>query len=815
MLINHRARRRRRVVIMAGVIAAAAVAPAVMHAPPASAASATVTAQGRFVYVDDKGNEVGITNAKVDMCDEDFPGCGVMGSTSTDSNGFFTVTGSGWDWFGDLPDPRVKVIAESPAGHSQTGGYPYATYCFQSNFVNNAVNGSTIQFGTVSTDSAQSCDGSGSGVAGEAAAWQLHNNIFEAWTFARSFSLANPGVDMPPVDVHWPSGGTFYNGGIAVAPGDEWKENVVWHEYGHHVMGSLAESPWPWYQNGHCDGFWFFEAGHCLFEPELGEIHFTEGWPSYFADALASTLTGRNTWGLEFPPHPAPFADPVHTEGYTAAILWDLHDAVKTPPENFDGNGSADRLAEGFATQWAVLMGYDPDPTNPGHNHPTTILEFWDGVRTLFPQLANRLSAIYDENEITGQPAVDLVTSVTSPPASIVRGNTFRLVANVHNVGAVNVGEPSSLELFLSTDGVYDPSDIALGNGAVTMPDVAAGQSSPTDRGVEIPATTPPGVYYVLACADRARVIFETNDANNCTTSLTPVKVAPGTPDRKLTVWRPSTGNWYTLDRASGVSTGPRQWGLTGDQPVSADYDGDGKLDTAVWRPSSGNWYVIPSSTGVAFVRQWGLSGDVPVPADYDRDGKTDFAVWRPSSGNWYVIPSSTGVAFVRQWGLSGDVPVPADYDGDGKTDFAVWRQPSGNWYVIPSSTGVAFMQQWGVSGDVPVPADYDGDGKADLASYRPSQGNWYTMSSLTNLPLPVQTLGSAADIPVPADQDGDGQADRIVFTPQRPQPPGVLCTIFGPCWNSYWIGIDSHTGIGWSTQWGRTGDVPIPHGVI
>jgi hypothetical protein len=766
-VFNHPTRRRR-AVLMAGVTASAIAALTVTSARPASAATATVTAEGRFVYVDDKGNPVGISNAKVELCDEDFPGCGVMGTATTDSQGFFSVTGTGWDWLGDLPDPRVKVIAESPAGRSQTGGWPYATYCFQSSFVNNAADGSTLPFGTISTDTATSCDGNANSVAGEAAAWQLHNNLFEAWTFARGFSLANPGVDVAPVDVHWPSGGSFYNGGIAIESGDEWSENVVWHEYGHHVLSTLSESPLPWYPNGHCDGFWFFEGGHCMFEPELGEIHFTEGWPSYFADSLASTLVGRDKWFLENPPHPPPAGDPVHTEGYTAAIFWDLHDAINTT-EDHDSNGSADRLAEGFATQWAVLMGFDPAPSDPGHNHPTTILEFWEGVRALFPHLANRLSAIYDENEITGQPAADLVTSVTNPPASIVRGNTFRLVATLHNVGAVSVGEGSSLELFLSADGAYDPSDVALVNGSVTMPDVAAGQSSPTARGVEVPATTAPGVYYVLACADRGGTVFEANDANNCMTSATHVSVTAGTADRKVTAWRPSTGEWSTLDRQSGVAGPPRQWGLSGDKPVAADYDGDGELDTAVWRPSSGVWYVIPTSTGIAYSQQWGLPGDVPVAADYDGDGKADLAVWRPSSGVWYVIPTSTGIAYSQQWGLSGDVPVAADYDGDGKADLAVWR---------------------------------------------PSQGNWYTIASLTNTPLPVQTLGSPGDVPVPADQDGDGQADRIVFTPQSILPPGINCKFNGPCWNSYWTGIESRAGTSWSVQWGKTGDLPVPHGV-
>ena len=67
-----------------------------------------------------------------------------------------------------------------------------------------------------------------------------------------------------------------------------------------------------------------------------------------------------------------------------------------------------------------------------------------------------------------------------------------------------------------------------------------------------------------------------------------------------------------------------------------------GQKDLAVWRPAAGTWYALNSATGTATVTPWGVSGDIPVPADYDGDGQMDLAVWGLDHGIGHLASTSS-----------------------------------------------------------------------------------------------------------------------------------------------------------------------------
>lgn len=255
-----------------------------------------------------------------------------------------------------------------------------------------------------------------------------------------------------------------------------------------------------------------------------------------------------------------------------------------------------------------------------------------------------------------------------------------------------------------------------------------------------------------------------------------------------ISVFRPSTGTWYTIDSITDQLR-TLQFETLGDKPALGKFRSpgstDGNLDYAVFRPDTGAWYVLNSELGLESFF-WGIGGDIAL-LDHSAMG-TEAAVFRPSNGTWYEHLANLGDTYA--WGSNGDIPLYANYYGSGSDSAIVFRPSTGSWY-LRNNSGTPTIINWGLNGDKPVMADFDGDGRHDIAVFRPSNGNWYIRNSST-LTLSAVHWGQAGDIPQPADYDGDGRSDIAVFR------------------NGTWYINQSSNNALRIVQFGSPGDIPV-----
>jgi hypothetical protein len=471
----------------------------------AHAAAVNVTATGQFVYADDNGANRVVRGATVELWNRN-PGwidekCG--DSRSTDDNGRFTLTGTCGDWDGN-PDLFVRIVLNNSVVEVKPDSIFAGSFTFDS-AVRNNVSG-TVNLGTITITSSQE-------------AFHIHNLIMRANRFMRDL-----GESMSKVTVNFPAPKTNYTmfmAAIAVTSGDGFgSEASVFHEYGHHVLFTKAESPAPDYDfDG--DGN-EIETGcsssHCFMLPERGVVSWTEGWPDFFGAVVHRTFntqdgygTTRNLESAHDPSTVTGFEDRI--EGVIATTLWDLFDTAQDD-QGPTGPGRRDNFSLPFSVMWQIVKQFDPAPGDLLHNHPTSIREFWDGLRAFRLDDINAISEVYGEHNLFMPQPNLVVTAVSNPPAATGRGQSFSVTATVRNSGneLVNNGNLTSLAL---APEFGTPVQLV----SVITARLDAGESTTFTISVTVPSNLARGIYRVRACADSGGVVPEANETDNCRNS--------------------------------------------------------------------------------------------------------------------------------------------------------------------------------------------------------------------------------------------------------------------------------------------------------
>ena len=118
----------------------------------------------------------------------------------------------------------------------------------------------------------------------------------------------------------------------------------------------------------------------------------------------------------------------------------------------------------------------------------------------------------------------DLNVWAFSGPSSAVAGSAITVTDTIKNLGG-GAAIASTTRLYLSTNAAFDASDTLLGARPVgSMPPGATNAGSTV---VTLPAGLGTATYYVIAVADGAAQVPETNEANNWRTLLVNVTAAP------------------------------------------------------------------------------------------------------------------------------------------------------------------------------------------------------------------------------------------------------------------------------------------------
>jgi hypothetical protein len=214
-------------------------------------------------------------------------------------------------------------------------------------------------------------------------------------------------------------------------------------------------------------------------------------------------------------------------------------------------------------------------------------------------------------------------------------------------------------------------------------------------------------------------------------------------------IWRDSTHRFYRDYTRNGVWNGASvdridNFGITGDIPLTGDWNNDGITEIGVFRPTTHLFYHDYNGNGVwngaITDRQYyfGITGDLPFTGDWNNDGIAEIGVFRPSTHLFYLDFSGNGIwdgaltDRLFNFGIPGDKPVSGDWNGDGMAEIGIFRPSTHSFYLDYNGNGVwngAVIDRsnnFGITGDIPITGDWNADGKTNIGIFRPSANMFY-----------------------------------------------------------------------------------------
>ena len=145
-------------------------------------------------------------------------------------------------------------------------------------------------------------------------------------------------------------------------------------------------------------------------------------------------------------------------------------------------------------------------------------------------------TAEYNNNKVGSSLKIgaDLIVGALGVPATASVGGGFSATESTTNRGA-GAAADSSTGFYLSANSVHDAGDLYLGARAVGV--LAPGATSSGATALQIPAGTVPGSYYVVAKADWAGLVAESDESDNV--RVAGIRIGPDLMETSMTA--PST----------------------------------------------------------------------------------------------------------------------------------------------------------------------------------------------------------------------------------------------------------------------------------
>ena len=220
-------------------------------------------------------------------------------------------------------------------------------------------------------------------------------------------------------------------------------------------------------------------------------------------------------------------------------------------------------------------------------------------------------------------------------------------------------------------------------------------------------------------------------------------------PASTIGVFRPSTHLFYLDYNGNGVWNGAAvdrsyNFGISGDIPISGDWNSDGTTEIGVFRPSTHLFYLDYNGNGAwngaSIDKQYnfGITGDTPISGDWNADGRTEIGVYRPSTHMFYLDYSGdgawNGASIDKQYnfGITGDIPITGDWNLDGKYEIGVFRNSTHLFYLDYNGNGawngasVDRQYNFGITGDIPISGDWNNDVIPEIGVFRNSTHLFY-----------------------------------------------------------------------------------------